>query len=129
MIGKSRDGDGTHALNRLHMRKDLRTMDDASIVIIDILPSEGTSFPTVALKATPQASQKAVASSGLFSCFKAEPVEPDSRDLTGPGHLGFYCDVDCLRAYPGLKQLLVRSTMTIPGQLPPLLAQALNKPG
>ncbi|KAJ9511432.1 hypothetical protein QJQ45_029903, partial [Haematococcus lacustris] len=109
--------------------RDLRTMDDASIVIIDILPSEGTSFPTVALKATPQASQKAVASSGLFSCFKAEPVEPDSRDLTGPGHLGFYCDVDCLRAYPGLKQLLVRSTMTIPGQIPPLLAQALNKPG
>ncbi|GFH28620.1 PPM-type phosphatase domain-containing protein [Haematococcus lacustris] len=81
--------------------RDLRTMDDASIVIIDILPSEGTSFPTVALKATPQASQKAMASSGLFSCFKAEPVEPDSRDLTGPGHLGFYCDVDCLRAYPG----------------------------
>ena len=30
--------------------RDLRTLDDASIVVIDILPTAHTSFPTVALK-------------------------------------------------------------------------------
>jgi hypothetical protein len=38
--------------------RDLRTMDDASIIIIDMLPSEGTSFPTVALKANPKGTEK-----------------------------------------------------------------------
>jgi hypothetical protein len=38
--------------------RDLRTMDDASIIIIDLLPTEGTSFPTVALKANPKGSEK-----------------------------------------------------------------------
>jgi hypothetical protein len=33
-------------------------MDDASIIIIDLLPTEGTSFPTVALKANPKGSEK-----------------------------------------------------------------------
>lgn len=90
--------------------RDLRTMDDASIIIIDMLPSEGTSFPTVALKANPKGSEK---SGGLFACFKPEIDEPDSRDLPGKGHLVFYCDVDCLRAYPGLKQLLNRSSLGV----------------
>jgi serine/threonine protein phosphatase PrpC len=33
--------------------RDLRTLDDASIIIVDMLPTEGTSFPTVALRANP----------------------------------------------------------------------------
>lgn len=100
--------------------RDLRTMDDASIVIIDMLPTEGTSFPTVALKANPKGTEKG---GGLFACFKPEADEPDSRELAGNGHLSFFCDVDCLRAYPGLKQLLNRTSLGVAAQQ----LQAVNK--
>jgi len=88
--------------------RDLRTMDDASIIIIDVLPSESTSFPTVALKANPRSTEK---SGGIFACFKPELDEPDSREARGAGHLTFYSDVDCLRAYPGLRGLLARGSL------------------
>lgn len=104
--------------------RDLRTLDDASIVVIDLLPSESTSFPTVALRANPAAGTTAAkgaaaarpakkSSGGLFACFKSEPDEPDSREVPagGTGHLTFLCDVDCLVAYPGLKQLLARTSL------------------
>ncbi len=108
--------------------RDLRTLDDASIVVIDLLPSEATSFPTVALRAgapgggagTGAGSTKKGSSGGsgsgggggLFSCFRSEADEPDSRQVPvgGSGHVAFLADVDCLVAYPGLKQLLARSS-------------------
>jgi hypothetical protein len=65
------------------------------------------------------------AASGFFACFKPEVEEPDSRESAGKGHLGYFCDVDCLRAYPGLKQLLVRTTLAMPngGHIPTPPAQ------
>ncbi|KAJ9519451.1 hypothetical protein QJQ45_023188 [Haematococcus lacustris] len=113
--------------------KDVRAVDDASIMVVDIMPSEHASFPSLAHKANPQARRPGAgatpaATGGFFSCFRPEVEEPDSRDITGLGHLDLYCDVDCLRAYPGLKQLLARNNLH-PDQLPPQLAQALNKPG
>ncbi len=51
------------------------------------------------------------------SCFKPELDEPDSRDAGpgGPGFLTFFADVDCLRAYPGLRSLLHRTNMGVVG--------------
>lgn len=99
--------------------------DDASIIVVDLLPSDSTSFPTVALKANPKPEK----SGGLFACFKPELEEPDSRDLhtAAPGHLAFLADLDSLRVYPQLRALLQRSQIQH-------LATALNnaaggKPG
>lgn len=86
--------------------RDMRLLDDASIIVVDFLPSETTSFPTVALKSNPKPEK----SGGLFACFKPELEEPDSRDLTGqPGHLGFMSNVDALKAYPHLRHALQRT--------------------
>lgn len=87
--------------------RDMRLLDDASIIVVDFLPSEGTSFPTVALRSNPKPEK----SGGLFACFKPELEEPDSRDLSGgqPGHLGFMADVDALKAYPHLRHALQRT--------------------
>lgn len=112
--------------------RDLRTLDDASIIVIDLLPSEATSFPTVALRATPGggggvAAPVAKKSGGLFACFRPEPDEPDSREVPvgGAGHVAFLCDVDCLVAYPGLKALLARTSATSKAQHVP---QPITKP-
>lgn len=100
--------------------RDLRTLDDASIIVIDLLPTESTSFPTVALKSgsgdTPAAAapaRKKPSSGGLFSCFWPEVDETDGREVPvgDHGHVTFYSDTDCLVAYPGLRQLLARTAM------------------
>ncbi|KAF5831437.1 hypothetical protein DUNSADRAFT_13145 [Dunaliella salina] len=91
--------------------RDLRVMDDASIVVVDMLPNERTSFPTVALRSNPGGTKKKSKSGGLFSCFKPETEEPDSRDATGVGHLQFLSNVDCLLEYPGLRNMLNRTSL------------------
>eukprot|EP00967_Tisochrysis_lutea_P084280 scaffold117750_cov21-Tisochrysis_lutea.AAC.3 len=45
-------------------------MDDASIIVVDMLPSERTSFPTVALRSNPGGTKKKSKGGGLFSCLK-----------------------------------------------------------
>ncbi|GLC33563.1 hypothetical protein PLESTB_000088500 [Pleodorina starrii] len=87
--------------------RDLRLLDDASIIVIDLLPSETTNWPTVALKANPKPEK----SGGLFACFRPELDEPDSRDLhiSAPGHLSFLADLDSLRVYPQMRAALQRS--------------------
>lgn len=85
--------------------RDLRLLDDASIIVVDLLPSDSSSFPTIALKSNPKPEK----SGGLFACFKPELDEPDSRDLNGlPGHLTFLADIDSLKAYPQLRGMLQR---------------------
>lgn len=98
--------------------RDLRTMDDVSIIVIDFLPTDCTSFPTVALKAGPQGGGKSRGASmgkgkggGFLACFRPEVEEPDSRDCEGAGHLSLLCDVDCLEENPGVKQLLTRCSI------------------
>ncbi|KXZ54621.1 hypothetical protein GPECTOR_4g686 [Gonium pectorale] len=105
--------------------RDLRLLDDASIIVVDLLPSDTTSWPTVALKTNPKPEK----SGGLFACFRPELDEPDSRDLhtSAPGHLAFLADLDSLRIYPQLRAALQRSQIQH-------LATALNnaaggKPG
>ncbi|GIL83304.1 hypothetical protein Vretimale_11336 [Volvox reticuliferus] len=87
--------------------RDLRLLDDASIIVLDLLPSENTLWPTVALKTNPKPEK----SGGLFACFRPEIEEPDSRDLhsSAPGHLSFLADLDSLRVYPQMRAALQRS--------------------
>ncbi|KAG2431718.1 hypothetical protein HXX76_009215 [Chlamydomonas incerta] len=82
-------------------------LDDASIIVVDMLPSDGTSWPTVALKANPKPEK----SGGLFACFRPELDEPDSRDVhsAAPGHLAFLADLDSLRVYPQMRAALQRT--------------------
>ncbi|GIL52954.1 hypothetical protein Vafri_8690 [Volvox africanus] len=89
--------------------RDLRLLDDASIIVLDLLPSENTSWPTVALKTNPKPEK----SGGLFACFRPELDEPDSRDLhtSAPGHLAFLADLDSLRVYPEMRAALQRSQL------------------
>ncbi|GFR48931.1 hypothetical protein Agub_g10936 [Astrephomene gubernaculifera] len=88
--------------------RDLRLLpqDDASIIVVDLLPSDSTSWPTVALKTNPKPEK----SGGLFACFRPELDEPDSRDLhtAAPGHLAFMADLDSLRVYPQMRAALQR---------------------
>lgn len=88
--------------------RDLRMLDDASIVMVDFLPCDSTSFPTIALKANPQSEKS---SGGLFACFRPELDEPDSRDAQGVGHLSFLADLDALKEYPGERTRLLRSNV------------------
>jgi len=73
------------------VERDLRIQDDATIIVVDMLPHERTSFPTVVLLARPEGARKAKkaksSSGGMFGCFKAEVEQPDSRDAEGLGHL------------------------------------------
>ncbi|KAG2449516.1 hypothetical protein HYH02_005659 [Chlamydomonas schloesseri] len=87
--------------------RDLRLLDDASIIVVDMLPSDATSWPTVALKANPKPEK----SGGLFACFRPELDEPDSRDVhsSAPGHLAFLADLDSLRVYPQMRAALQRT--------------------
>ncbi|EFJ47432.1 hypothetical protein VOLCADRAFT_92137 [Volvox carteri f. nagariensis] len=103
--GPARQGDldaGPEVVPLPHIRQ-----DDASIIVIDLLPSETTSWPTVALKTNPKPEK----SGGLFACFRPELDEPDSRDLhtSAPGHLAFMADLDSLRVYPQMRGALQRS--------------------
>lgn len=76
------------------------------MIVVDLLPSDTTSWPTIALKANPKPEK----SGGLFACFRPEVDEPDSRDLhtAGPGHLTFLADLDTLRVYPQARSMLQR---------------------
>eukprot|EP00798_Chlamydomonas_sp_ICE-L_P005306 gene5306-18550_t len=97
--------------------KDLRCLDDTSIFIIDVLPDENTSFPKLALRAGTESAgeidektlplTKKASSGGLFACFK--PAIEDMLVVDIPlstSRFQFIADVDCMKAYPGLKALL-----------------------
>eukprot|EP00798_Chlamydomonas_sp_ICE-L_P027871 gene27871-12048_t len=114
--------------------KDLRTLDDTSIIILDCLPSKGSSFPLVALKAGRTASPDSEPiklksnGGGFFACFRPSMPLDDIDD----GHKlnMFYTDVDCLKAYPGLKAILSRNSMqrlsTTMKAAPPLPSAMVN---
>ncbi|PNW77853.1 hypothetical protein CHLRE_10g454450v5 [Chlamydomonas reinhardtii] len=105
--------------------RDLRLLDDASIIVVDLLPTDGTSWPTVALQANPKPEK----SGGLFACFRPELDEPDSRDVhsSGPGHLAFLADLDSLRVYPQMRAALQRTHIQ---HLATVLSNAVGgKPG
>ena len=76
-----------------------RVIDDTSIIIVDMLPSTSTTFPAVvaAQRAAMGVAAPQKKSGGLFACFRPEISEPDSRDVTGQGHLPLYAEVDCLQ--------------------------------
>ena len=94
-------GDAADELVSLVSREH-RVIDDTSIVIVDMLPSASTSFPVAvaahrASLGITTAPQKKSGGGGLFACFRPEVSEPDSRDVTGHGHLPLYSDVDCMQ--------------------------------
>ncbi len=92
-----------------------RFNDDASIIVIDVLPSlDLPTFPEVAEKVSSSQQIKKKPSGGggggggLFACFKsAEVQELDSRDVSGLGALHLFSDVDCLVAYPNIRTELL----------------------
>ena len=47
---RMKTADGATGAVMSAVSRDMRLLDDASIIVVDFLPSEATSFPTVALK-------------------------------------------------------------------------------
>eukprot|EP00798_Chlamydomonas_sp_ICE-L_P005307 gene5307-18551_t len=102
------------------VQEDQRVMDDASIIVLDILPATTNNFPTVFLKAIdptsssapdPLSAPKASSGGGFFSCFHPEVVEKlhEAGSPAVNGALKLLADVDCLEAYPGLKMMLANA--------------------
>ena len=76
-----------------------RVIDDTSIIVLDMLPSSSTTFPDMvrAQNAGMDVTPRKKPSVGLFACFRPEVGVPDSRDVTGHGHLPLYAQVDGLK--------------------------------
>ena len=92
-----------------------RFNDDASILVLDLVPEGVPSFPLAVAAANaaaaasirsgssdgggpPDGAGRAPPSKGLmFACFGSEADVQDSLDAIGPGRLVLYADVDCLK--------------------------------
>ena len=113
--------------------KDVRIVDDTTVVVVDVLPCPGPDhdFPMVARRmlechgSAAGASERRRSASGrliqglglglgLFACFQPEVEEPDAREAEGPGFLALYADVDCLAEDPTAVPRLRRTTEAAP---------------
>eukprot|EP00798_Chlamydomonas_sp_ICE-L_P008571 gene8571-34005_t len=105
--------------------RDLRIQDDVTVIVVDILPNATTSFPSQQLRVAQlhhtlrmhdpaPVSAEPKASSSMFSCFKRNshsnsPLDVEEGSLSqpsAPGGVQLLSDLDCLKVYPGLKDLI-----------------------